>query len=340
MATLTSQSRNIFVNATGYDLTGNTVYLEAVKKGADFLLANFRDGEYGGLCYSVSPDGKVIDDYKDSYGTAFAIFGLSHAARVTGETRYKQAALETWSDMKKYLRDTAGFFKAGMTRDFSQRRGGNSQNPMMHLFEALLALHDATGSKEVFNDAQDHSNSIFTRLFNESGGYLPETYDDDWKPRPTGRNIQVGHQFEWAFFLSHAVDKGFDPKYLTIGKRLIAFGMKSGYDSENGGIFGSSDYDGISDKGPKGIWQQVEHLRALMNYATLRDQPELWEPFNKSLDFYKRNFIDAERGGWYESYDPSRPRDGSETRASRLGYHVIGPYIEALRLTGHFVLKG
>lgn len=344
IATLTSQNRQIYVMATGYDLTGNTVYLEAVKKGADFLLANFRDGKYGGMFYSVSPDGKVVEDRKDSYGTAFAIFGLSHAARVSGETRYKQAALETWSDMKKYLRDTAGFYKAGTTRDFSQRQGTNSQNPMMHLFEALLALHDATGSKEVYKDAQDHGDSMFTKLFQEGGGYLPEVYDDDWVPLPVSTNgrIDIGHQFEWAFLLSRAVEKGFHPKYLTIGERLLAYGMKVGYDRENGGIFSTSDYDGNSDKGPKSWWQQNELLRAIIHYAALRDHPGLWEPFDQSLAFVKQNFIDTQYGGWYASYDPVKTREGRalyKGRPEQVGYHVCGMYAEALRLAGHLVQK-
>jgi len=94
-ATLVSQSRLLYVLATGYELTRNEAYLEAVTKGADFLLEHFRDREHGGWFYSVSPDGVVLDNSKDSYGHAFAVFGLAHAARVTGAERFRDAALRT-----------------------------------------------------------------------------------------------------------------------------------------------------------------------------------------------------------------------------------------------------
>jgi mannobiose 2-epimerase len=89
----------------GYELTRNRVYLDALRRGADFLLAHFRDPQYGGWFYSVNPEGKVLRDYKDCYGHSFTLFGLSHAARITGDERYRRAALDTWAEMKKNLRE-------------------------------------------------------------------------------------------------------------------------------------------------------------------------------------------------------------------------------------------
>lgn len=340
-ATLVSQSRQIFVMATGYELTRNKVYLDALRKGTDFLIANFHDNQYGGMVNSVFSDGTLLEDRKNSYGTAFAIFGLSYAACVTGENRYRQAALEAWFNMKQNLRDDAGFYKPSTTRDYSQKSGTNSQNPMMHLFEALLTLYDATQSREIYKDAEDHLNNIYTNLYNDTGGYLPEKYDENWKPLPSskGRNIDLGHQFEWAFLLSKACEMGFPQKYLTIGGRLLEYGMKVAYDHENGGIFSTSDYEGIRDNRPKSWWQQSELLRALMHYASLRNRPDFWEPFHQSLEFVKRHFIDSEYGGWYGSYDPARPReDRALNKGSvwQVGYHICGMYAEAVRLTGGF----
>jgi mannose/cellobiose epimerase-like protein (N-acyl-D-glucosamine 2-epimerase family) len=338
MGTLVSQCRLLFVMATGYEVTREVSYLEAVRKGADFLLAHFRDPQYGGWFWSVSPEGKALDTSKDSYGHAFVIFGLSHAARVTGEERYRKAALETWAEMKAHLRDSAGFIKPRTSRDFSQVRGTNSQNPMMHLFEALLALHDATGSPAVFQDAQVLADAIFGKLFQEPGGYLPELYDADWKPLPAAQRgyLELGHQFEWAFLLSHAVEKGFPRRYLGLGQRLLDYGMKVAYDPEAGGIFSRGDYHGGAVRGPKGWWEQAEFLRALMHYAVLRRRANLWAPFDQSLEFVKRNFIDAEYGGWYGAYDPKTPIEGRRAYKGSVwmvGYHVSGMYAEALRLS-------
>jgi mannose/cellobiose epimerase-like protein (N-acyl-D-glucosamine 2-epimerase family) len=365
IATLTSQNRQIYVLSIGWDLTGNTAYRDAVTKGTDFLLDHFQDTKYGGMFYSVSPGGDVIDDCKDTYGSAFALFGLSHAGRVTGETRYTDAALELWSDMKKNLRDSTGFYTARTTRDFRHRRRTttrhpmirlfqallagttpdssqhwrtNTQNPMMHLFEALLALYHTTKSSEVYQDAAELCTSLFTRLFQDRSGFLPELYDEAWTPLPVNRKgrIDIGHQFEWAYLLSHAVENGFSRKYLPIGERLLDYGMTVGYDRVHGGIFSTSDYEGHADRGPKSWWQQTELLRALMHYAVMRARPDLWEPFEQSLGFVKQHFIDEVHGGWYAYYDRGKPRIGTARNKGNLwqvGYHVCGMYVEALRLS-------
>jgi mannose/cellobiose epimerase-like protein (N-acyl-D-glucosamine 2-epimerase family) len=336
VATLTSQNRQIFVMGVGYELTKNPAYVEALKKGADFLLAKFRDTQYALWFFSVSPDGKVLDSRKDCYGHAFTLLGLSHAARITRDQRYRDAALDTWTGMKEHLRYPGGFFKPVTSRDYGRVFGTNSQDPMMHLFEALLALHDATGSKEIYSDAEEHANNIYTKLYQEDGGYLPEMYGADWKPLPRVP-LEVGHQFEWAYLLSHAVDKGFSKRYLEIGARLLAFGMKSGYDHEQGGIYSRANYAGHVEKGPKSWWQQCESLRAFMHYAALRKRADLWEPFDQTLKFSKANFIDHEYGGWFNAYDPGKLRTGAELNKGSVwqaGYHVCGMYIEALRLAG------
>jgi len=333
--TLVSQSRQIFDMATGFELTREPAYLDAVKKGTDFLLAHFRDTEKGLFFWSVTPEGKVIDDGKDSYGVAFTIFGLSHAARVTKDERYSKAALETWAQMKEHLRDSAGFFKPKTDRNYTRVIGQNTQNPMMHLFEALLALHDATGSKEVFRDAQAFADAIYTQLFDQREGRLPEMYDANWKPSPPEQNgrIELGHQFEWAFLLSRAVEKGFSKRFLKIGERLLDYGMKVAYDNEEGGVFSRGDYQGNAIRGPKTDWQQCESMRAMMHYAVLRGRKDLWPAFHKSLDYAKRHLIDAEYGGWYQDYDPKNPtRRTGKGNIWRLGYHICGFYAEALRL--------
>ena len=331
--TPTNQGRNMFVLAAGYDLTRKPEFLEAVTKAADFLLAHFRDGQYGGLFAEVDPDGKVLDDRKESYGTAHAILGMSHAARVSGRKTYGDAALEIWSDMKKGLRDRYGLFKRETSRDFKTTGPGkNTQNPMMHLFEALLALHDATQSKAVFQDAEAHANAVLTRLLQKQG-YIPELYDSDWKPIPAGPpgqtepdgspldvynsyaaaaqtgHIEIGHQIEWAFFLSRAVERGFPRKYLSFGEGLLGYAMKVGYDRQSGGVNGYSDYDG-KPTAPSSLsgWQESELLKVLMNWAVLRGRQDLWEPFDRSLAAVKNS--------------GSLPN----------GYHGDGMYVEALRL--------
>src|SRR3954451_8853137 len=136
--TLVSQGRLLYNFSQGYTLTGDKVFLNAVEGGAQFLLKHFRDQKNGGWYWSCNLDGTVKESRKDGYGHAFTLFGLTHAFRCTGNPEYHEAMLYTWEALQNHFRDQAGGYYWRMTEDFDPAENGKSQNPTMHLFEALL----------------------------------------------------------------------------------------------------------------------------------------------------------------------------------------------------------
>ncbi len=328
--TLVSQSRLLYSFSVGHELTGESKYLDAVETGARFLVEHFRDHENGGWFWSCAEDGSVVDEKKDSYGHAFVIFGLSHAARATGDERLKRAALETWDVLKSRFRDEHGGFARGMSRDFSRADELKSQNPVMHLFEALLALGDLEGARHVHEEARKVAAFVLGRLAREGDGVLPEAYSNDWKELPADRGgrIDVGHQFEWSFLLSSAVERGLPEEFLAQAERLLDNGLRLGFDAEEGGVFSPASPEGKLVRAKKGWWEQCEAARAMMHFLVLRGRGGLREPFTRTVEFFKRHFVDEEYGGWY-SAPPASLGKGS---VWKLDYHVVGMCMEAMRL--------
>jgi mannose/cellobiose epimerase-like protein (N-acyl-D-glucosamine 2-epimerase family) len=335
-SSLVSQSRLIYVMACGDEVTGKSEYKTAARRGADFLLSAFPDRRHGMMFFQVDEQGGVVNDQKIAYGHAFAIFGLSHAFRCTGDKRYLDASTDIWRQMQRRMAYEKGGFRAAFSRDFGQVTAPNSQNPLMHLFEALLALHDAGGGADILRDANALAEFIYGWLYDERLGRLPEQFEDDWRPAPDwpeGR-IDLGHQFEWAFLLSRAVEKGFAPKYLDIASRLLEYGMKYAYDAAEGGIFSRGRYDGVTERAAKGWWQQAEHLRTLAHFIGLRGRSDLLAAYQQSWQFAKRHFIDGRYGGWFAGYTSGRDRTEAEMAKGntwKAGYHETGMFMETLR---------
>ena len=77
------------------------------------------------------------------------------------------------------------------------------QNPHMHLLEALLALHAATGEKNWLRRAGALVDLFKRRFSDPQTGALIEFFAEDWSPRPgdEGRLREPGHQFEWVWLL-------------------------------------------------------------------------------------------------------------------------------------------
>ena len=332
--TLVSQGRLLANFAIGFELTREPDYEQAVRAGARFLLDTFRDPDHGGWFYAVDRDGSVVDDRKDSYGHAFVLFGLSHAARVTGDPAMASGAVDALNVLNTRFADPHGGLVSRMTREFADLDTRRSQNPVMHGFEARLALADVPGHASRLAEAERVARFVFPDLLAPDGA-LPELFTMDWQPLPADQGgwTNIGHQFEWAFLLSSAVERGLPTDYLHHAHTLLDRGMALGYDPTHSGIYGAATPDGHLRSTRKGWWEQCEAIRTMLHFAVLRGRDDLWEPLQQTLAFVQKAFVDPQHGGWF----PQTEADGTPVSTHKgspfkLDYHQAGMCTEALRL--------
>ena len=335
LGTLVSQSRLLFVFSTGYRLTGDNAYLDATAVGADFLLKTFEDRLHGGWCWSCDPSGKILDDHKNCYGHAFVIFGLAHALRATGDSRYGKSAEQTYDIIRTKFRDSHGGLAWRLSADFQDGDTERSQNPMMHLFEALSELADASGKREYLDEARGIADFLFSPIASTELPPLPEVYAMDWRPKPTadGGYSAGGHLFEWAYLLSAAVERGLPASYLQLADRCLRHGITFALDRDNPGVVTRVSLEGQPLDYRKSFWEPCEAIRALLHFAVLRGRPDLLPICRNVLQFTRAHFIDPEYGGWYANLTregtPVAVFKGSEWKVD---YHSGGMCAEALRL--------
>lgn len=335
---VTEQARLVYAFAIGYELTREQRYLDAAQRGADFLLAHFRDPVHGGFFTRVAADGSVVHAAKSAYGHAFVLFALSHMHRVSGDARYKTAALRTWQEIDTWLRNPGGGFYMELPRDFAKpaQAQGGSQNPVMHMFEALLALlalHDATQDPVALAGAKGVAEFVVYKLLvglPDGGAYIPEWYDAHWKPLPTrdqGGYTDIGHQFEWSHMLRAAEQRGLVGVYAQTADRLQQFATQVGYDEIDGGVFTTVDPDGTLHR-DKHFWQQCEALRAFLAAWAGGGQAQMWRRYEQTLDLVRQQFIDKTHGGWFAK----ACKRGDCGDAQPEPYHMTGMHAMALAL--------
>jgi len=359
-ATINGQGRQLYTLVVGYEYSKDKRYLDAITKSADFLL-KMHDDQYGGYYDRVAPDLKVIDDSKTAF-SSFAIFPMAHAARVLHSERYAKAAMDAWHEVKTKMLHGGG--RMNYNRDFSgpgrspAGRGGTGpggpgaagrapqappqataaplqERPLdVHMYEAIMALYEATGSQEILGDLK-HQWDLIDKTYNYEVGYLPEGFGGG-----TG-NFNVGHLFEWSWLLSRSVELGAPVKFIELGNRELDLGLKVGYNKPEGGIWMNADINGNLPRRYMIWWNQAELLRATAHYATLHGRTDLWPYFDQSLAFLKKNFIDPEYGGWFEGVIPGSPREALGDRAYIKGavdgpefgaYHQTSMYHDLLRI--------
>jgi mannose/cellobiose epimerase-like protein (N-acyl-D-glucosamine 2-epimerase family) len=330
--TLVSQCRLIYNFARGYEYTGESRFAEAANRGIE-ALQNYFLVAPGRYRWAVWADGTEQDATLDSYGHAFCILALATAARTLDTPAYAQEALAAVTQtLTEVFTDASGGLAWRVGERFSQPR---SQNPMMHMFEALMALQRVDASGCALQTAEKLLGFV-SSLADFSVGALIERYDLEWIPLSPeqGGVIDLGHAFEWAYLLSdwHAITLNAD--WLRLGEKFLQVGLEWGLDV-GGGVREACDPAGRIVVSAKGLWQQGEAIRAISRYITRHGQENLAEPLEQMQKFYQAYFIDSEYGGVFAS-PPGLGKAVSLDKgdAWKLDYHSINMCLELVGSNG------
>lgn len=302
---LTHQARLVAALVAGHDAGLDPRCLPAAESAGRFLLKHLSDPVHGGFFHEVGLDGAMKADAKRGYGHAFALLALSELSRVSPDPAWPAAAFQTWQTLSQQLLDRFGGLVSDADRRFTHAQGDSrTQNPSMHLFEALLSMAQAPQpamAQAGLEGARQMGQWVLSHLVQgqaDGGAHVPEWYDAQWKPRTDSNGyIDLGHQFEWVHLLIDATRLGVSPTLGAVAERVLQFALAKGYDDIEGGCFNRVLPNETVDRG-KGWWQQAECLHGLMVAAQATQRPELWRRVDQTLSWVQRTLIDAEHGGW------------------------------------------
>jgi mannose-6-phosphate isomerase len=278
----------------------------------------------GGFYYSVDAAGAPLDASKDLYTHAFVVFACAAYFRQSGN----RDALAMLEDTVALIEDRfaiadgrGGLYRAALAPDLRATDDAALQNPMMHLTEAYLAAHAATGDSAYAGCLARLGDAMLRTFVDPATGCIAEL--------PLGaadNRIEPGHQFEWYSLVSMAQPLFADSPLVATLDRAYDFACRHGVVPTTQGVHAALDVQGgrvaVKD-GTQRIWAQTEYARALAlrNDAGAREALSLW------LAQFPRRFL--HEGGWMECLAP----DGAVLRAempSTTPYHLATAY-EALQ---------
>ncbi len=327
-ASLISQTRFIYIMAMGYEVTGDKRYLMAMTQAADYLLGHFADPKLPGQWYrEVQPDGSVSNTHFHAYGYAQVIFALSHAYKITRNSKYLDAAMGTWLEL-----DIPDAVK-GANKSYDLR----GLNVAMHIFESIIALYKVTDhSKMVIQDLNTLAEYIVSHFYDPERGVFVEDLTPKLEREQNGE-IRLGHAIEIAFLLSRAVDAGLPASYLKPANASVDFVTRQAAKNPDGLIPHTTDYAGRTRDPEKYWWCQTELLRGLAHFSMHRNRTDLIAQFNQTFIGVQKHFIDPSNGGWFKKSDGAELDKGEQWKD---GYHVTMMLTELMRLKGMKFLSG
>jgi mannose/cellobiose epimerase-like protein (N-acyl-D-glucosamine 2-epimerase family) len=248
------QARQMYLACVCGRLGWRGPWRERVAAAGEALLRRGRNAK-GDWIYSFAADGGVADGRADLYTQAFVIFGLAQAGRALERADFLAAAEATARALDERWADPRGGYVEGEVAPLPRR-----QNPHMHLLEAYLALHAATGSAEHLRRAEAMADLFATRL-RLAPGRLGEFFAADWRALEPAE-LSPGHHFEWAWLL-HELKTSGGRDLSDEATALAAFAEALGVSAA--GFVVDEVWQGGSVKlGTSRLWPQTERLKAAL----------------------------------------------------------------------------
>jgi mannose/cellobiose epimerase-like protein (N-acyl-D-glucosamine 2-epimerase family) len=326
------QCRQLYVLAHAA-LLGDASGAAAAARGYDFLRRGFRDPVHGGWFFRTTDAGEPADRRKDLYGHAFVLFALAYLHRAFAAPDALALAAATYDEIAAKLAAPGGGFRDGAGEAWEPYRAARRQNPHMHLLEALLALHEATGESRWLGEADRLARLFLERFFDPATGTLGEFFTADWRPDPEqGEIVEPGHHFEWVWLLHRYRAAGGTADVAAASGPLFAFADRHGYDAQHGGIHDRIDRAGAALLRSRRIWPVTEAIKAHAARIEAGESVAPGQPDRLIAHLFKY-FLRPEQHGWIETMS----REGTPLQTDLPGstpYHLFLAAAEASRVLG------
>ena len=320
------QARQIFV-FTHAERTGVMRGVGETALGAlGRLLKWFSDGGNlrQGLAFSIAPNGNVVSQSRDAYAHAFILFALASAYRLAPDKKLTAAvdAIVAFMDDRLVDKQFGGVFDR-----YPDPAVIKLQNPLMHLLEAYLALHEAWPDRGFLERAGNVVALFRDRLFRTEHGVLLECYAVDWsapEPPEPSAFFEPGHQYEWAWLLQW-YDGLAGTDHSAIANRLWHSACDKGL-SPDGLCVDEVAFDPALTKRGHRVWPHSEGVKAAMVRRRLGDSgsDKVLAVLLNALNtvFLARPFP----GGWVDRVDADGNPQVDMVPASTL-YHLYSAFI-------------
>lgn len=191
-------ARQIYVHAHAAALGWYPAGKERAFQALEVLLTRYRSPDGApGYVHSVAADGTIANSSRDTYAHTFILLGLAWLARTSGDAQINSLIEETLAFIDGPLSASDGTLLEGLPPSVPRR-----QNPHMHFYEALLALHEAIAFPSAIKRAQQIRSLLPSHFLDVNGG-LVEFFDDDWQiwAGKGGGLKEPGHYAEWSWLL-------------------------------------------------------------------------------------------------------------------------------------------
>ncbi len=251
------QARQMFVVAYAH-LQGWTCEGLSKTYGMDVFLNQTTNAQfYGYYPHILGSDNKIINSSHDLYDCAFFLLAYAWRYRAYHDLLALEHAEKLILKIESELKGSKGGWLEGDYPHEVRR-----QNPHMHLFEAFMALYEASGKGKWLAYAGEMLTLFEQVFYDEKAGVLREFFTSDWHLHPEqGHIVEPGHLMEWVWLL-HKYQKITGKPLIHYCQKLYAKAIELGVDPSANTMFDAVQTDGTPLQATKRCWPMTEWIKA------------------------------------------------------------------------------
>jgi mannobiose 2-epimerase len=313
---LVLQSRLLWTFSAAYNHTQNKVYLSFAHAAYKQLITQFYDQKYGGMFWSVQPNGIPVSTKKQAYGIAFAIYGLSAYYEATNDQEAPDKAAELYTCLEMHFYDPLyGGYIECLGNDFSviedvrlsdkDQNAIKSMNTHLHVIEAYAKLYTVLPSQALKQSVTLLLDIFEQHIIDPTTSQQKLFFEKDWTS--TASVVSYGHDIEAPWLLQEAAVITKDAlrieKFTNIAQAMaseVAANL-----SPEGAVY--NDYDIHTKVLNKGLdwWPQAEAMVGFLNAFENTGNTIYLQHSLTSWAVINKQFKDTTYGEWHWGYDAS-----------------------------------
>ncbi|WP_167619204.1 AGE family epimerase/isomerase [Maribellus sediminis] len=305
-------ARMLWTFSNAYMHFENEAYQELANRAQEYFLTHFIDEEFGGTYWIVKADGTPLDDQKQCYGIAFAIYGLAAHYQATEKHESLQQAISLYRKLEEKAFDPInGGYIESFTRDWKtpQRYGydgigvaAKTMNTHLHLLEVYSQLYKVWPDSGLKSQLKGLVDVFLEKIIDQKRWHQNLFLTREWE------NLEhidsYGHDVELSWLLTEAAELIQEETLIKqtkdIALKLVDTQMQEGrnpdgsllYERRNGEIEGNLSW-----------WPQAESVIAFFNAWQISGDEKYLDAAITTWEWIKDNLVDTENGGWYGGLD-------------------------------------
>lgn len=304
-------ARILWTFSMAYNSLKKEEYLGMAHRAYDYLLDHFWDTQYGGLFWSVTHDGKMLDPRKQIYAQGFGIYGLTEYFLASGKQESLDYAIALYRLIEQHSFDPKhqGYIEAlsqqwlpldDMRLSARDANEPKSMNTHLHIIEPYTNLYRAWPDSNLAEQIRGLIRVFLNHIIDQETGHLKLFFEIDWTVK--GKMVSYGHDIEAAWLLCEAAETLGDPALLqeveVVAVKMADVTLREGLASD-GSLYYERDPDTGHLEKERHWWPQTEAMVGFTNAWQITGNDLYLRKMEAIWQFIGQKFIDREHGEWF-----------------------------------------